>query len=86
LLVRWSKRENALLYDGGKSTGGMLAHLFEYAKLGESYSMKEPDEVRTPYGPHDDWLRRTLVKELEARGYDPTTLRFSIRKKVAPDG
>lgn len=67
LSVRWSKRERALLYDGAKPTGGMLASFFERI---ESYDKK------------------TLAAELEARGYDLTTLRFSlrfsIRRKVTP--
>jgi hypothetical protein len=29
LSVRWSKRENALVYDGEKPSGGMLAYHFE---------------------------------------------------------
>ena len=29
--------------------------------------------------------RPSLIEELEARGYDITTLRFSIRMKEAPD-
>lgn len=30
----------------------------------------------------DCWPHRGLLKELEARGYDLTTFRFSIKKKV----
>lgn len=62
LTIRWSKRERALLYDGEKSTGGMLAHFFE--------GIPYPDQL-------------SLAKELDARGYDLTTLRFQIRKKKA---
>ena len=61
LIVRWSKRDKAHLYCGGKQTGGMLAHYFE--------GIRYPDE-------------HTLMQELERRGYDLTTLRFSIKKKV----
>lgn len=69
LSVRWSKRERALLYHGSKPTGGMLATHFETTTAFEGVG--EPP--------------RSLVKELEARGYDITTLRFSVRKKaVAP--
>lgn len=63
LLIRWSKRERALLYDGCKSTGGLLAWLVE--------SQRNLDN-------------RNLAQELDARGYDLTTLRFSIRKKTTP--
>jgi hypothetical protein len=63
LTVRWSRRERALLYDGHKPTGGLLAYYFEHV---ENYD------------------KRTLSAELEARGYDLTTLRFSIRRKATP--
>lgn len=63
LKVRWSKREKALIYDGVKTSGGMLAHHFEYVPTYHAAS---------------------LVKDLEERGYDLTTLRFQIRKKAAP--
>lgn len=63
LSVRWSRRERALIYDGSRPTGGMLASFFE--------RIEHPD-------------KKTLAAELDARGYDLTTLRFSIRKKAAP--
>lgn len=33
----------------------------------------------------DPSIKRTLAQELEARGYDLTTLRFSICKKPEPE-
>jgi hypothetical protein len=70
LRIYWSKRERtyrddkatsgALVYNGEKCTGGMLATWFERIELD----------------------KRTLAQELDARGYDLSTLRFSIRKKV----
>ena len=62
LRVYWSRKERALVYDGTKPTGGLLATFFEQVELYE---------------------KRTLAQELEARGYDLTTLRFQIRKKAA---
>lgn len=73
LTVRWSKKEKALLYDGSKPTGGLLAGVFEGLKMGELYHYDSRDPR-----PGDE---RTLAQELEERGYDLSTLRFSIRKK-----
>lgn len=61
LAAYWSKSENALVYDGTKTSGGMLAHAFEHTPTLHAAS---------------------LVKDLEERGYDLTTLRFTIRKKA----
>lgn len=60
LAVYWSTRERALVYDGVKASGGMLAYAFESTPTLHAAS---------------------LVKDLEERGYDLTTLVFSIRKK-----
>lgn len=74
--VRWSRREKALLYhyEGQKPTSMLIAHVFEGIKMGEMYG-DYPGRVKQP---GDD---RTFAQELEARGYDLTTLKFSIRKK-----
>lgn len=73
--VRWSKREKALLYcfESQKPTSMLIAHVFEGIKMGEmlGYTGREKQ-------PGDE---RTFAQELEARGYDLTTLRFSIHKK-----
>lgn len=74
LTIRWSKREKALVYAGSKPTGGMLALFVEGVKLADVYRTTTPD-------PNDE---RTLAQELYARGYDLTTLRFSIRRKATP--
>lgn len=73
--VRWSNRERALLYhfEGEKPTSMLIAHLFEGVKMGDLYNYVG----RNPR----DGDERTFAQELEARGYDLTTLRFSIRKK-----
>jgi hypothetical protein len=79
LRVRWSKRERALLYgyEGDKHTSMVLAEFFEHLTMGTLYDYKG----RKPE-PGDD---RTLAQELDARGYDLTTLRFSIRRKADAD-
>jgi hypothetical protein len=76
--VRWSKKERALLYgfEREKPTSMLLAHLFEGLKMGAFYSYTGRDPK-----PEDE---RTFAEELEARGYDLTTLQFSIRKKATP--
>lgn len=67
LVVRWSKRERALVYtyqnNASKAVGGILAYELETREL--------------------ESAKRTLVAELADRGFDITSLRISIRKKVA---
>lgn len=67
LVVRWSRREGALVYhyqnNAGKALGSVLADVIEREELFDG--------------------KRTLAAELEARGYDLTTLRISIRKKAS---
>ena len=76
--VKWSKRERALLYhyEAQKPTSMLIAHVFEGIKMGSLYG-DYPGRVKQP---NDDL---TFAQELEARGYDLTTLKFSIRKKDA---
>ena len=73
LYIRWSKRERALVYGGGcKPTSGMLSGVFEMMTQEALYSgTLDGDDPRRG---------KTLAQELERRGYDLTTLRFSIRK------
>lgn len=80
LRVYWSRRERALVYDGNPPTGGMLSHLFEGLHLIDLYSMRHGLAARIHRPDPSD--ERTIVAELDARGYDITTLRFSIRKKA----
>lgn len=90
LRVHWSKTEKALLYNGSSPTGGMLAGIFERITMGEMNGRECGTEckvnglgarIREGQSP-DPRDKRTFVQELEARGYDPKTLRFSIRKKA----
>ena len=75
--VRWSKREKALLYhyEGQKPTSMLIAHVFEGVTMGQLYGGYQGRE-------HHVSDARTFTQELEARGYDLTTLKFSIYKKA----
>jgi hypothetical protein len=79
LRVYWSKRERALVYDGSKPTGGLLALFLEQVKLIDAYGMRHGLAARIHRPDESD--ERSLALELDARGYDLTTLRFQIRKK-----
>lgn len=82
LRVYWSKRERALVYNGSQPTGMLLAMFLESVKLIDAYGMRHglAAKIHKP----DESDERTLAQELDARGYDLTTLRIQIRKKVAP--
>lgn len=87
MTIRWSKREKALVYDGSKPTGGMLSGILERITLGDMHGyLCSPECKRNGHYVRihrpDESDARTLAQELEARGYDLTTLRFSIRKKA----
>lgn len=86
LRIYWSKRENALVYDGSKPTGGWLSGIFERITMAEMENVLCGEEckrfgLRGRIHRPDESDKRTLAQELEARGYDLTTLRFQIRKK-----
>jgi hypothetical protein len=66
LAARWDRREKDFLFQRGEGVDRADGHLL-YNSLGH---------VKTIGG------QRTLLEELEARGYDMTTLRFSIDKRV----
>lgn len=94
LAIRWSKREISLLYvyqsNAGKALGRVLSNIIEGRTLGEMNGddcgkecnrngLKARFREGRPPDPSD---KRTLAQELDARGYDLTTLRFSICKKT----
>lgn len=60
-------------YEREKPTSMLIAHVLEGIKMGDLYGGFPRDKK-----PEDD---RTFAQELEARGYDLTTLKFSICKK-----
>lgn len=79
LRIYWSKREKSLMYYGTGPTGGMMHQFFDNVKLVDAYGMRH-SRVHRP----DESDERSLAQELDARGYDLTTLRFQIRKKPTP--
>jgi len=71
LVVFWSQREKDFLIRFPRSQDGSLAY---YVFCCES-------PVRR-FGETPDWgWDPSFVKELESRGYDTTTLRFSVERK-----
>ncbi len=93
LYIRWSKRERALVYGGTcKPTAGFIAHIVESVLLGEMHGNLCGEECKrngikarlrkTAHQVFREQDVRTLAKELEHRGFDLTTLRFSVRKAV----
>lgn len=77
LYIRWSKKENDVTYCYPSSPDGRLLHYY----MG-SPKMTVDTSPDNPYG--YTWLP-SLLEELEKRGYDLKTLKFSIKKKtVAP--
>jgi hypothetical protein len=66
----WSKKERAIIYHHPTraADGGLVSFVFEN-ESGFCWSGA-------------DGYEKTFLKELEKRGYDLTTLRFSIMKKA----
>lgn len=62
LTVRWSKRERDFMFNAPRKVDGMLAH----------------DVLCCPRLAVDDRWLSSFVEELKRRGYDVTTLRFSV--------
>lgn len=89
--IRWSKREKALLYgfQREKPTSMLIAHVFEGVKMGDMLGhmcgtecLRNGATARINKDkPRDPSDLRTFAQELDARGYDLTTLKFSIRRK-----
>lgn len=75
LRIRWSKRENDVVYQypGRKADGHLLHHYI---------ASPRPRVGGAVDGVHFD---PSLLEELEKRGYDLTTLSFSIKKKKSSD-
>jgi len=89
LRVYWSRKEKALVFYGSKPTGGWLSGIFDRITMGEMNERLCGTEckrnglrarIRASELP-DPADFRTFTQELDARGYDLTTLRFQIRKK-----
>lgn len=60
-----------ICYAWGEGTSKNDAHFLHNALTGDRYQLKK--------GFQWDW-GQSIVKDLEARGYDPSTLKISIRK------
>lgn len=76
LRAYWSKRERDVMYwhDRFPPDGHLMHQAFSNKQFGGSYPAdRVPPEQRTSF-----------LEELERRGYDLTTLRFSIRRKAVP--
>lgn len=69
LMVRWSKKEQDLLIGGPNGPDRHLGHAF----LNMTPILNWEGKV----------LYENFIKELENRGYDITTLKFSIKRKWA---
>ena len=64
-IVRWDKREKALVFGGPRKEDGMLLHVaFNHTPI----AADEP----------------SLLSELEKRGYDLSTLKFSVERTGRP--
>jgi hypothetical protein len=82
LSMRWSKRENDLLYEWGdgckKADSSLLHHVIGCERQRFDFDAKKRgDAIPITWDP-------SFVKELELRGYDLTTLKFSVRKRELP--
>ena len=75
LSVKWSKRHNDFMINYPRSSDGRL---IADALLSDQLRYCISDKDR-PY-PHN-YTVENLKKELEERGYDLTTLKFSIKLK-----
>ena len=71
LKVRWSKKEKDILFEYPRRCDGALLHYYMGSDIPiHDFSFEKSYE-----------LRKSLFKELEDRGYDLTTLKFSIKLK-----
>lgn len=79
LRIYWSKSEKSLMFYGTGSTGGLMHQFFDNVKMIDAYGMRHGLAAKIHHPDESD--ERSLAQELDARGYDLTTLRFQIRKK-----
>lgn len=78
LKVKWSKRDNDfVIYYPIKCDGSLLQQkLFSQQMLFDFEKFSDPNSQSMPYKMEVDF-----IEELEKRGYDKTTLTFSIKLK-----
>lgn len=70
LYAYWSKREKDIMFCYPRKVDGALLH-WQFGK--------HPESLSEPFN-----LSKTLFQELDARGYDLTTFKFSIKRKPLP--
>ena len=76
LVMRWSKRKNShVIVCPDQADGDLVRWAFQ----GDLCRVRAKDDQSTP-------CDISFFKELEARGYDLATLRFSVEKKARFDG
>jgi hypothetical protein len=68
LTMRWSKREQDFVIDSPARPDGHLLHVVLNCERWNYEGRREP----------------SLVAELDRRGYDTSTLRFSVQRKPCP--
>ena len=75
LLVRWCEQEQdfRVWYPRSCDGGFALSHI-----VNGTFTCTKCFQFIVPIGAQDG---RSFVEELEARGYDPKTLRFTIKRK-----
>lgn len=86
LKVNWSKREKDLMIHYPKSCDGHLMHCFLsrpiYWLLYSEPNTESGESLVTKVPGHGNLISaRSIKDELEARGYDLSTLKISIKKK-----
>jgi hypothetical protein len=77
LVVFWSKRERDFMFRYPRSWDGGYAHT---VFCSERPRVVWGDELKANGGFPIAW-DPSFVKELEARGYDTTTLRFEVQRR-----
>lgn len=76
--VKYGKREGDLFLCSGEGTSKADAALL----IGAVTDMVATPDFKTAYNLHlQGFMAPSVLDQLEARGYDPTTLEISIRKK-----
>lgn len=74
-MAYWSKRENDLMFDWGDGVAKQSAGMLQSKTCHREHNfnrLTKDEPVEWP----------SLLEELEARGFDLTTLKFSIQKKA----
>jgi hypothetical protein len=76
--IKYGKREGDLFVCNGDGTSRADAHLLMGAVMDRTLQTDFATAYRLEKDGH---MGRSILEQLEARGYDPETLQISIRKK-----